>query len=551
MNWDSMMKHKRILFDRLFQNYTRSITLCFLLCLLVPFIPFSIAIPQITEAVSFHFQDPSSQKAGWELVESGVTQDLNSVFFICLNRGTVVGDEGIILRTGDEGENWTAQDSGVMDNLYAVSYYGYSITLAVGTSGTILYTNNSGQNWTILQSGMMGTYYSCQMINDTIGVAVGVNAIFQPFYTRTNDGWDSWDSTSFYILHNNVSYEGRLSDVHFINVSVGFATAIVDVPTGGAIVRTIDGGNTWETVLFYDEALFSIDFTEDGIGYAVGDHGAVVQTSDGGESWQELESGVNTMLRSVDFPSQTTGIIVGDNGIILRTENEGQSWAQQTSGTTNDLLGVHCVTQMFSVVCGEQGVILRTNTGGYPEDTTPPETTCTLSGTLEGDIYITDVTVNLTATDDSSGVATTMYKLDDTLWLTYDDGPFVVNTNGDHLLRFYSIDNAGNIEVEKTCEFTIQHPPNLQISITGGFGIKIHIKNLDTTNMSNASWNLSFDGGILLFGKQKAGMVNIKAGDELTLNSLVFGFGKPTITFSIVSSQKIVHASVFLFFVRI
>jgi photosystem II stability/assembly factor-like uncharacterized protein len=546
-----MMKNKRILLDRLFQKHTRSTTLCFLFCLLVLFIPLSIAIPQSSEAVSFDFQESSSQKTGWEPVESGVTQDINSVFFICLNRGTIVGDEGIILRTGDEGNNWTAQNSGVMDNLYAVSYYGYSITLAVGTSGTILYTNNSGQNWTILQSGMMGTYYSCQMINETVGVAAGVNAIFQPFFTRTNDGWDTWDSTSFYIEHENVDYEGRLSDVQFINTSVGFATAIVDVPAGGAIVRTIDGGNSWETVLFYDEALFSIDFTEEDVGYAVGDHGAVVQTSDGGESWQELESGVNTVLRSVDFSSLTTGTIVGDNGIILRTENEGQSWTQQTSGTTNDLLGVHCVTDMFGVVVGKQGVILRTKTGGYPEDTRPPETTCTLSGTLEGDIYITDVTVNLTATDDFSGVATTMYKLDNVSWVIYDDGPFVVNINADHVLRFYSIDNTGNIEEEKTCEFTIQHPPNLQISITGGFGIKIHIKNLDTTNITNASWNLSLDGGILLFGKQKAGIVNIEAGDELTLNSLVFGFGKPAITFSIVSSQKIVQGSVFLFFVRI
>jgi hypothetical protein len=71
------------------------------------------------------------------------------------------------------------------------------------------------------------------------------------------------------------------------------------------------------------------------------------------------------------------------------------------------------------------------------------------------------------------------------------------------------------------------------------------------SNITNASWNLSLDGGIILFGKQKAGIVNIEAGDDITLNSLVFGFGKPTITFTVASSQKIVQTSVFLFFVRI
>jgi photosystem II stability/assembly factor-like uncharacterized protein len=439
-----------------------------------------------------------------------------------------------------------------VENLYAVSYYGYSKILAVGASGTLLYTTNSGMNWTVLQTGMMGTYFSCQMINETIGVAIGVNSIFQPFFTRTNDGWNTWDSTSFYIEYGSVFYEGRLSDVYFINASVGFATAIVDVPAGGAIVRTSDGGSTWETVLFYNEALFSIDFTEGGVGYAVGDHGTVVQTLDDGESWQELESTVNTALRGIDFSSETTGIIVGDNGIILRTENAGLTWIQQTSGTTYDLRAIHCVTDMFGVVVGEQGVILRTKTGGYPEDITPPETTCTLSGTMEGDVYISDVVVTFTATDDYSGIATTMYKLDDEPWTSYDSSvPIVVGGNGHHQLLFYSIDNAGNIEEEKTCEFTIQHPPNLQITITGGFGVKIHIKNLGNTAVTNASWTLLLDGGILLIGKQKTGISTIEVGNEITLNSLVFGFGKPTITFAIASSHQIVQCRVFLFFVHL
>jgi len=545
-----MKKNENEIFDQLLRKHARGITLCIFLCLLVTLVPLSAASPQASKTVSFQSQESSAQKAGWEQINSGVTQDLNSVFFICLNRGTIVGDEGVILRSGDGGNNWVLQNSGVMENLYGVSYYGYNIILVVGTSGTILYTSNSGSNWTTLQTGLMGTYYSCQMVNETVGVAVGVNAIFQPFFTRTNDGWDTWDSTSFYIEHDNIFYEGRLSDVSFINTSVGFATAIVDVPAGGAIVRTIDGGSTWETVFFSDEALFSVDFTGGGLGYAVGDHGIVVQTLDNGESWQELESGVNTALRGIDFSSENIGTIIGDNGIILRTENEGVSWIQQTSGTTYNLLGVHCVTDMFSVVVGKSGVILLTKTGGYPEDITPPETTCILSGTMDGGVYISDVLVTLNATDDFSGIATTMYKLDDAIWTSY-VGPFAVTGNGNHSLLFYSIDNAGNIEEEKTCEFIIQQPPNLLITITGGFGMKVHVKNLDTVNLMNISWNLSLNGGFVLSGRQKSGETDINAGEEITLHSLVFGFGKPTITFTISSTQKIVQGSLFLFFVRL
>jgi len=88
------------------------------------------------------------------------------------------------------------------------------------------------------------------------------------------------------------------------------------------------------------------------------------------------------------------------------------------------------------------------------EDITPPVTTCSLSGEQEGDVYVSDVTVTLTATDDS-GVDYTKYKLDNGVWTTY-TAPFIVSSNGNHTVSFYSADNVGNTETEKTCSFTIQ-----------------------------------------------------------------------------------------------
>ncbi len=529
---------------------TTCFVFCMVICLLINVLPFSQA--SISEQGSFAFSPKivTAQEEGWEVLQSGVTQDLNSIFFVCLNRGSVIGNGGTILSTGDGGNNWTIENSGVSTNLYDVFYYGFFITVAVGVSGTILFSNNTGQNWTIKQTGTMSTYFSGQMITDMIGVAVGVNAIYQPFFTRTDDGWNTWQSMSFYIEHNNIFYEGRLTDVYFINESVGFATAIVDLPLGGAIVRTTNGGSSWETVYFSDNRLLGIDFTLEGIGFAVGDHGTILQTLDNGQSWQQMDSGVSSMLRSVGFYSENTGTIVGDYGIILRTENQGLSWIQQTSGTTYDLFKVQFITEQIGFAVGEEGVILRTTTGGFSDDITPPQTNCNLFGILEGDVYISDVTVTFTATDDFSGVAVTMFKLDDNLWTTYDD-PFIVSLDGNHSLCFYSIDNAGNVEEEKTCEFTIRHPLNLTINITGGVCIKISVSNLGSFNLTNVSWRIILDGGWVLLGKQKSGETDIKAGSEITLSMLVFGFGKPTITFTIATTQKIVQSYIFLFFIRI
>jgi photosystem II stability/assembly factor-like uncharacterized protein len=522
------------------------VLISFIICL-VPFSATSLSIPN---RIISNSPKALLQENGWEQLESGVTQDLNSVSFICLNRGSIVGDEGVIVRTGTSGDNWTLQDSGVMDNLYDIFYYDYSIILAVGESGTILLTNNTGLNWTVIQTGMIATYHSGQMITDMIGVVVGVNAIFQPFFTKTTDGWNTWESMSFYIEHEGVFYEGWLSDVFFMNASVGFATAVVDVPAGGAIVRTMDGGNTWETVYFSTDELLGIEFTGSGIGYAVGNHGVILQTVDGGETWAHLDSGVSSVLHAIDFPSETKGTAVGDNGIILRTENKGQTWVSQSSGTTYDLFAVRFITDQLGFVAGEYGTILRTKTAGYSDEFFPPITNCTLSGEIHEGVYVSNVTVTFSATDNQSGVAFTTYKLDDGFWDTYWE-PIIVSADGTHTVHFYSTDNVGNVEEEKTCEFTIRHLPNLEITITGGFGVRVHVKNLGSADIENESWNLMIENGIIFLGKHKSGIISIKAGNETSLSSLVFGFGKPTLTFSIASLQKSVQGTVFFFFVRI
>jgi photosystem II stability/assembly factor-like uncharacterized protein len=533
-------------------GYVRAVTamtLCFLLSSSMMILPANAITSFFPSSFSSELQKSRSMDSGWQPIDSGVTQDLNGIFFICLNRGTIVGDEGVILRTGDGGKNWTMQNAGVYENLYSVSYFGYSLILVVGAAGTIVFTNNTGETWQVKQTGIMASYASCQMLTDEIGVAVGVNAIFQPFFTRTDDGWMTWQSTSFYIEHQSVLYEGWLSDVYFLNESVGIATAVVDIPVGGVIVRTTDGGASWQTVYFSDKPIYGVDITGDSVFHAVGAQGTILQSLDLGLTWENLTSGVSTTLRSIDFPSETIGFVVGDEGMILRTNNAGASWTQQTSGTTEDLLGIQSITERTGVIVGTHGVILRTDTGGYPPDTTPPVTICTLTGTMQGDIYVSNVTVMLNASDNGTGVQFTTYKLDDGLWNTYTE-PFEVITDGNHLLRYYSSDYAGNVELEKTSMFTIQHPPTLSITITGGIGVHVIVKNLGPSNLTNGTWNLSLTGGLIFIGRHTSGTTGILVGKEAEMKIFVLGVGNVQFMFSLASSQIIVPGKVLLFFVR-
>jgi len=163
-------------------------------------------------------------------------------------------------------------------------------------------------------------------------------------------------------------------------------------------------------------------------------------------------------------------------------------------------------------------------------DLTPPETTCELAGEMEDDVYISDVTVYLNATDDHSGVDYTMYQLDGGAWQEYED-PFVVSEDGKHTVKFYSVDNAGNEEDEKSCTFTIKSPIEIEIIKGGLFKVKAVIKNIGATEATGVNWKIGLDGGAFI-GKETTGEnLTIPAGgDETVTSKLILGFGPTVIT---------------------
>ena len=88
-------------------------------------------------------------------------------------------------------------------------------------------------------------------------------------------------------------------------------------------------------------------------------------------------------------------------------------------------------------------------------DTDAPSTTHSVTGTLGSNgWYTSSVSITLTATDITSRVASTVYRIDSDDWQTY-SASFSVSVEGVHVLDFYSVDNAGNSEIQKTVSVKI------------------------------------------------------------------------------------------------
>ncbi|HVQ00531.1 MAG TPA: hypothetical protein VMT57_03355 [Candidatus Thermoplasmatota archaeon] len=182
-------------------------------------------------------------------------------------------------------------------------------------------------------------------------------------------------------------------------------------------------------------------------------------------------------------------------------------------------------------------------------DDTPPVTTYHLNGQMNGDIFTSNVTVTLSATDDQSGVYETLYKLDAGAWTKYTT-PFMVSTEGLHVLSFYSSDNAGNIEPTNNVSFRILFLPDVTITVSGGKGVSLTVTNNGTTPITNLPWSIQLTGKHLFKGMSINGtIVNLDSGKATTVTDPVFGFGRITVTVNVGGVQKTSKGFVILIFV--
>jgi len=91
-------------------------------------------------------------------------------------------------------------------------------------------------------------------------------------------------------------------------------------------------------------------------------------------------------------------------------------------------------------------------------DGTPPTTTLVVTGT-EGASgwYVSDLEASVIAEDRASGVAETWYRIDEGDWVN--GSAFVLTAEGQHRVKHYAVDVAGNVEMTRTTWLNIDRRP--------------------------------------------------------------------------------------------
>jgi hypothetical protein len=138
--------------------------------------------------------------------------------------------------------------------------------------------------------------------------------------------------------------------------------------------------------------------------------------------------------------------------------------------------------------------------------------------------------------------------------LASDAGPACIFGNAVALDRNIALvgsyfDFVNNMYVGAAYVFTSINPADIQLSIKGGLGVSMVIKNNGTTDMSGVDWQLHVYGGVWKV-VTKTGTVDIAAGrSKRVATGLLFGLGSISITAKVADLEKDATGTILLFFV--
>lgn len=196
---------------------------------------------------------------------------------------------------------------------------------------------------------------SIAWLDENVGYSVGENLII-----RTSDGGNTWEELP-------VRFDGKLLDVAFWDETSGVA-----VGEHGLVLHTQDAGNTWtQRASGTTRTLKSVSISSENKILATSDNGQILLSTNKGETWSKLNSGTSQSLNELNFINADTAYLVGNQGLILRTYTAGQQWTPLVSGTSQNLNGIAFSDTQIGYAVGEGGSILKTLDGG---ETWAPQT---------------------------------------------------------------------------------------------------------------------------------------------------------------------------------
>jgi photosystem II stability/assembly factor-like uncharacterized protein len=295
------------------------------------------------------------------------------------DRIVAVGQRGHVLYSDDGGKTWKQADVPLSSDLVAVAFPSAKTGWAVGHDGVVLRSTDSGASWVRLLDGR------------------GAGRVMVEFYNREAKSAEPKFAAAAEEAKRFAAQgaENPFLDVWFENETTGYA-----VGAFGLILRTIDGGTTWEPLLHavdnpkalhlyavrgiggdvyvtgeqglvlkldrqagqfrlvetpYKGTLFGIVGNERAL-VVHGLRGTALRSTDGGRTWQPVETQLQVGLTGSTVSADGRIVIVSQAGHILVSDNDGASFRPAKVERPIPAAAVIATGKDSVVVAGPRGV---------------------------------------------------------------------------------------------------------------------------------------------------------------------------------------------------
>lgn len=288
-------------------------------------------------------------------------------------RVLVVGEQGHILYSDDNGSSWTHADVPVSLAITAVTFGGPGQAWAAAHDGFLLRSTDNGASWQIKLTGIDVARLSVAAAEEQVKLLEAALEEATP-ETREDLEW-ALDDATFAVDDALAAIEEGVTtpllNVWFANETDGYAMGAY-----GVFLHTSDGGSTWSldsNRLDNPDKYHLYDMQRNAAGtlLVTGEAGTLLRSLDRGQTWQRPESPYQGSFFGTVAATDGSLLVFGLKGNVFRSIDDGATWSAVDTGDQRTLLGGMTRADGTIVLVGSAGAVLLSDDNGSSFRTIP------------------------------------------------------------------------------------------------------------------------------------------------------------------------------------
>jgi photosystem II stability/assembly factor-like uncharacterized protein len=229
--------------------------------------------------------------------------------------------------------------------------------VAVGERGFLLLSADAGHTWRAVPSPVTRTLTGIAFRDEQVGIAVGHGASV----VRTEDGGQTWQA---------VAIDGAGSD-SLLGITHVDGGRFLAYGAFGLLFETTDSGRTWtrRTVLSYEFDRHISQILRVGPSLLlVAESGTLARSDDAGATWTQLVSPYSGSFFGALETRGRAVLVFGMRGNVYRTEDLGATWQKVETRTTASFMSGRQLAGGDLLLVGNAGLLARSVDDGRTVD---------------------------------------------------------------------------------------------------------------------------------------------------------------------------------------